>query len=91
MLLSGTNPTSDVEDSEMCTNAASHFVLSRELEYFIKGEADIGNFARKDKDSEELIEELNTFWKPELCGLLEPSSTDEDEFEPLNIQHCGQR
>ena len=90
-LLSGATPNFDVEDSEICTNTVSHLVLDKGLEYSITGEADIGSFARKDKDSEELIEALNAFWKAESCGIHETPDGNEDETEPLNIQHNGKR
>ena len=78
-LLSGTTPNCDVEDSEICTNTVSHLVLDKGLEYSFTGEADIGSFARKDKDSEELIEALNAFWKAESCGIHETPDGNEDE------------
>ena len=90
-MLSGTNPKSDVEDSEICTNTVSHFVLDKVLEYSITSEPEISNFARKDKDSEELIEALNEFWKAESCGIHETPDANDDEPEPLNIQHNGKR
>ena len=82
-LVSATNPKSDVEDNKICTNTVSHLVLGKGLEHSIAGETDISSFAWKDKDSEELIEALNTFWKAESCGLLETSNANEDESEHI--------